>query len=160
MRLLTVSELIYINGRVVKNDKIATGKQKVRDLDLLEAAAARPSTSAFGQDAYPALADKVAALLHSVARNHPFADGNKRTAIVAAIFMFEVNGEQVHWAREEALAIILDVAEGRKDWDALAAWFPTRPGDTSPEPDAARDMAAIDRIIDQHRWLLHELEQR
>lgn len=160
MRLLTISELIYINGRVVRNDKIATGKQKVRDLDLLEAAAARPSTSAFGQDAYPTLADKVAALLHSVARNHPFADGNKRTATVAAIFMFEINGQQVNWSREEALANILDVAEGRRDWDALAAWFPTQPGDASPEPDAARDMAAIDRIIDQHRWLLHELEQR
>jgi death-on-curing protein len=160
MRLLTVSELIFINGRVVRNDKIATGKQKVRDIDLLQAAAARPSTSAFGQDAYPALADKVAALFHSLARNHPFADGNKRTATVAAIFMFQINGRCIAWDAQEALAMILDVAEGRQDWDALAAWFPSTPCAPALLPDAERDMAAIERIIGQHRELLHALEQR
>src|SRR3954447_24595981 len=92
MRYLTLSELIYINGKVVKNEKILLGTQEIRDIALLEAAAARPATSAFGEDAYPTLNEKVAALFHSIARNHPFVDGNKRPAPVGGISMFEVNG--------------------------------------------------------------------
>ena len=55
-----------------------SGKQKIRDIDLLLAAEQRPQSSAFGQDAYQTIEEKSAALLHSVARNHPFKDGNKR----------------------------------------------------------------------------------
>ena len=54
----------------------------VRDVSLLDSAAARPRSSAFGEDAYPSLELKAAALLHSVARNHALADGNKRLATV------------------------------------------------------------------------------
>jgi death on curing protein len=160
LRYLTLSELIYINGRILGNAQIMSGKQKVRDVDLLDAAVARPAASAFGADAYPTLHDKVAALLHSVARNHPFTDGNKRTATVSALFMLAVNGEGVTWGAQEALDKIIDVAEGRLDWEALAAWLPTQPCDTAPDADAERDMRAIDRIIEEHRWLLDALESR
>jgi death on curing protein len=102
MRYLTLSEVIYINGRILNNPQIMTGKQKVRHLELLEAAVARPSASAFGEDAYPTLAEKAAALLHSVARNHPFTDGNKRTATLSALMMLAANGQRVTWAREQA----------------------------------------------------------
>src|SRR5947207_13235442 len=49
MRYLTLSELIYINGKVLNNPQILSGKQKIRDLALLEAAVARPAASAFGE---------------------------------------------------------------------------------------------------------------
>lgn len=160
MRYLTLSELIYINGRVLNNARIMSGQQKVRDLGLLEAAVARPSSSAFGEDAYPTLNEKAAALFHSVARNHPFTDGNKRTATVATIFMFTVNGQRIVWQPAEALSMILSVAEGQCDLYALAAWFPLEPGEPVPEADAARDMQLIAHIIEEHRWLLDELERR
>jgi death-on-curing protein len=160
MRYLTVSELIYINGRLLNNDKILSGRQKVRDLALLEAAVARPASSAFGQDAYPTLAEKAAALFHSVARNHPFTDGNKRTATIAALFMLAINGAQVDWEPEEALAAILAAAEGRMTWEALAAWFPLVASEPAPEAAADADMAIIDRLVRQHEWLIHELESR
>lgn len=57
----------------------------VRDVSLLDSAAARPRSSAFGEDAYPSLELKAAALLHSVARNHALADGNKRLAWLATV---------------------------------------------------------------------------
>jgi death-on-curing protein len=160
VRYLTLSELIYINGRLLNNDKIMSGKQKVRDIVLLESAVLRPSTSAFGEDAYPTLSEKVAALLHSIARNHPFTDGNKRTATVAAIFMFAVNGQRVVWDQAAALSMILAVAENRRDLSALAAWFPLQADEAIPEPDAEKDMKIIDQIINAQRWLLEELSQR
>jgi death-on-curing protein len=160
MRYLTLSELIYINGKVVNNQKILDGKQKIRDIALLEAAAARPATSAFGEDAYPTLSEKVAAMFHSIARNHPFVDGNKRTATVAAILMFELNGCCVTWEPEQALPIFLSVAEGQADQTMLAQWFPLKPGTESPVEDAQKDMITIARIIEENRWLLDELNKR
>ena len=159
-RYLTLSELIYINGRVLDNDKIATGKQKVRDLPLLEAAALRPSASAFGQDAYGTLSEKVAALFHSIARNHPFTDGNKRTATVAAVLMFTFNGERVIWDQPEALEMIVKLAENQVDVETLSAWFPLEAAPPQLEPDDTADRALIDRILQEQKWLLDELNRR
>src|SRR5258706_1275867 len=160
MRYLTISELIYINGKILNNSKILSGKQEIRDIALLDAAMARPAASAFGEDAYPTLREKVAALLHSLTRNHPFTDGNKRTATVAAVFMFAVNGQRVVWQPEEALDVIVNVAEGQRDVGSLAAWFPLEPCEESPQEDAEKDMLTIARILDEHRWLLDELGKR
>lgn len=160
MRYLTISELIYINGKVLNNPQILSGKQKIRDQALLEAAIARPLTSAFGADAYPTLRAKAAALLHSIARNHPFTDGNKRAATVAAIFMLAVNGQCVVWQPDDALAMITSVAEGQRGVDDLADWFPLEPCEESPQAEAEKDMLLIARIVDEHKWLLDELNQR
>ncbi|MDL1901268.1 type II toxin-antitoxin system death-on-curing family toxin [Anaerolineae bacterium CFX9] len=160
MRYLTLSELIYINGKVLGNEKIATGRQKVRDIDLLDAAVQRPAASAFGEDAYPTLNEKAAALLHSLARNHPFTDGNKRTSAVAAIFMLEVNGSRVIWDQAEALDRIIATAENRLDVRSLAAWLPVTPVAPAPDPDLERDTQAIARIIAEQKWLLDELQSR
>ncbi|MEV7985068.1 type II toxin-antitoxin system death-on-curing family toxin [Micromonospora sp. NPDC085948] len=62
--------------------KIGVG---IRDAGLVESAVARPRTSVFGEDAYPDLWTKAAALLHSLVNNHPFVDGNKRIGWIAAI---------------------------------------------------------------------------
>jgi death-on-curing protein len=157
LRYLTLSELIYINGKLLNNAQIMSGKQKVRDITLLQAAVARPAASAFGADAYPTLREKMAALFHSVARNHPFTDGNKRTAVVAALFMAQVNGERLVWQPEAALPVILSAAEGHYNVERLAGWFTLTIGAASPEADADQDMLAIGRIIDEQRWLLDEL---
>lgn len=160
-RYLTISELIYINGVLMHNPQIVSGKRKVRDIDLLEAAAQRPQASAFGADAYPTLALKVAALMHSLLRNHPFADGNKRTATVAALLMFAVNGWRVVWEQPAALDMILRAAEGHMTYDTLADWFTVQPyPDGERAPDADADARLIAEIIESQRWLLDELEQR
>ena len=160
IRYLTVSELIYINGTVLKRPDISAGTQQIRDIQLLDAAVARPAASAFGADAYPTLREKAAALLHSVARNHPFADGNKRTATVAVIFMFHVNGQSVVWHQNDALPVILSVAEGTFEVDEVAAWFPLAERPYSAHPDSDADMRLIAQIIREQKWLLHELERQ
>lgn len=163
VRYLTVDELIYINEVLPGNDqihKILKGKQKVRDMGLLEAAAGRPQQSVFGADAYPSMTEKAAALLHAIARNHPFADGNKRTATLAALMMLEVNGLQVSWDAAEALEKIVQVAEGQMSVELFAGWVQTSPVEASFEADSARDSEHIARLIETNRWLLDELMAR
>jgi death-on-curing protein len=164
MRYLTYSELIFINGRLLKDEAIQRGEQKIRDIDLLLASEQRPQASAFGQDAYPDMPQKSAVLLHSLSRNHPFKDGNKRTATVAMLLFLRVNGYAVTWQREEALTRILGVAEGRAEWQTFAEWLPitgrTDDHRADQTPDLERDTAHIDNIIQEQKWLLDELAIR
>jgi death-on-curing protein len=163
MRYLTIDELVYINEQITQDSKIHTivdGKRKVRDMGLLEAAVGRPMQTVFGEDAYPTTPEKAAALLHSLVRNHPFADGNKRTAAIAALFMLQVNGLCAVWDRAQALNYIVEMAEGERDASAFAAWLPTEPCPPSPEQDAAADMQLIQRLTEAHRWLLDELAKQ
>ncbi len=87
MRYLTVEEVSQINADL-------TGADLLRDAGLLASAVGRPSQTVFGEDAYPDLYTKIAALFESLACNHAFVDGNKRTAVVAAIHM--LNQLDVH----------------------------------------------------------------
>ncbi len=162
-RFVTTDELIYINDQLPSEQpihKILKGKQKVRDMDLLEAAVGRPMQTVFGAEAYPTLAQKAAALLHSLARNHPFADGNKRTATVGALFMLQVNGLQVNWNAAEALQQIIRMAEGQLTVTDFAAWLPTLPGTLALTEDAVVDTRIIAEILEEHDWLLTELALR
>ncbi|MCU0512854.1 MAG: type II toxin-antitoxin system death-on-curing family toxin [Anaerolineae bacterium] len=159
MRYLTYSELLFINGKLLADAQILAGRQ-IRDVSLLLAAEARPQASAFGQDAYPTLESKVAALLHAIARNHPFRDGNKRTATVAALFMLEVNGRRACWQPEDALTMIVAVAAGQRTQADFAAWLALVEHPAAPQPEADRDTQHIEHIIAEHRWLLHELAGR
>jgi death-on-curing protein len=163
MRYLTTDELIYINEQLPNSDqihRILKGKQRVRDMALLESAAGRPMQTVFGEDAYPTLEEKAAALMHSIARNHPFADGNKRTAAIALMFMLEVNGRCVIWEAAEALEQIMATAEGKLSVSQFAAWLPTESCEATPEPIAEVDVQRIARIMRQHAWLLDELAAR
>jgi death-on-curing protein len=87
---------------------------KVRDYGLLASAAARPATSVFGQEAYPDLASKAAALLHSICCNHPLIDGNKRLAWTAAVVFVNLNtdGPVPDVDVDAAEAFMLAVANG------------------------------------------------
>ena len=160
MRYITVSELIFINGRLLNDPMIMSGKQKIRDIDLLLAAEQRPQASAFGEDAYKTLEEKAAALLHSVARNHPFKDGNKRTAVVAMLMMLHVNGQKPVWDPHEALQRVLDVAEGRQNSGVFAEWLQLTTTEPQPDSNVEEDTRLIDSLMDEHRWLLDELSTR
>lgn len=76
---------------------------EVGDYGLLESAVARPRATVFGEDAYPGVHEKAAALLQSLATNHALIDGNKRTAFVSTAFFYELNGHHVPGAAEDTL---------------------------------------------------------
>ncbi len=104
--------------------KEATGHEPlVRDRHLLRAAAARPMLAAFGEEAYPTLLDKAAALLHSLAAHHLFYDGNKRTATQATVRFLEANGLRPLWTDAQAYDFVLEVAQNQHDVESVAAWL-------------------------------------
>lgn len=85
----------------------------IRDLGLLGAAAARPQASAFGEDAYPDIWRKAAALLHSIVGNHPLVDGNKRLGWLATAVFLELNKSSVSTAADDDVYdLVIAVATG------------------------------------------------
>ncbi len=106
MIYLRYSELLRIAERVLG------GPPLIRDAGLLEAALARPRTSVFGEDAYPSLVEKAAALTHSIARNHALVDGNKRLALAGLIAFLGMNGHRLSFSNDEAYDFIIDIATG------------------------------------------------
>jgi death on curing protein len=91
----------------------------VRDLGLLDSACHRPQAGLFGQDAYPTLAGKAAALMHSLACNHALVDGNKRLALLATVVFLRINGYYLELTDEEAFDLTLSVAAGNLDADGI-----------------------------------------
>lgn len=86
------------------------GLGPVRDVGLLGSAVVRPQQSAFGQDAYPTIWEKAAALTHSVANNHALVDGNKRLAWITTRTFLRLNGQAERLAETDAIVqFVLDV---------------------------------------------------
>ena len=98
-------------------DLIEIGKSlisdfRIRDEGLLESAAMRPQTTIYGADAYPTFEEKVASLIHSLARNHALIDGNKRIAWSAGRIFCLMNGRDLNMPIDDAEKMILDIAKG------------------------------------------------
>jgi death on curing protein len=109
VQYLTASDLYNFN------DQITEGHTFVRDVNLLNSAAKRPMLHLFGQEQFPTILDKAASLLHSLAYHHLFADGNKRTALMAVTRFLEMNGYEMIWDEGERYRFILEVAKGEMD---------------------------------------------
>ena len=92
----------------------------VKDVGLLDSALARPQTSVFGEDAYPTLELKAAAMTHSVIKNHPMVDGNKRTSwFLLNAFLF-INGYLLEMSTELGLEFTLGIATDQLTLDEAA----------------------------------------
>jgi death-on-curing protein len=111
---LTASDLYNLN------DQVTDGHTFVRDVNLLHSAAARPALVLFGVEQFPTLIDKAAALLHSLAYHHLFADGNKRTAALAVEGFLTLNGACMTWSEADKRAFLLEVARGGLDAEQVA----------------------------------------
>lgn len=85
---------------------------QIRDQGLLESAAARPRTTIYGEDAYPSFEEKVAALIHSLARNHALIDGNKRIAWSAGRIFCLMNNRDLVMPIDDAERMIVGIARG------------------------------------------------
>jgi death on curing protein len=124
-RYLGLDELMRIADAAVVGDVV------VRDMGLLQSALARPAMTAFGDDAYPTLHAKAAALLHSLAKNHALVDGNKRLAWAATAVFLGINGHRVVATQDEVVDLVVAVADGTLSDVAeiaarLAPWSPAR----------------------------------
>jgi death on curing protein len=107
------------------------GGQGIRDVGLLESALARPEQLA--HDGEPDVFDLAAAYAFGLARNHPFVDGNKRTAFVVSTTFLGYNGFRFDGGKTESVVVLLRLAAGDLREDELAGWFREN---SSPPDDA------------------------
>ena len=95
----------------------------IRDEGLLASALARPKNLLAYSDEEPDLAALAASYAYGIARNHPFVDGNKRTAYVVCRTFLMLNGRDLTASREKKYLVFLRLAEGRLSEDELAGWL-------------------------------------
>jgi len=111
VKYLTVQEILELAEYACQGQDVG-----VRDLGLLASAAHRPESQMFGVEAYPGLYEKAAALLHSLAVNHPFVDGNKRTAWMSTVVFLDLNGvDMAEVDQDAAYDLVVAVAAGQAD---------------------------------------------
>ena len=120
MRYLTIAEVLETYQRVMQQSGGLVG---IRDLGALESAIAQPYMTFGGNELYPSLAEKAAALGFSLIQNHPFADGNKRTGHAAMASFLVVNDHTIRASVDEQVEVILSVASGMLDRKGFTEWL-------------------------------------
>jgi death-on-curing protein len=120
MRYLTLGEVLALHRRILAE---SGGRPGLRDLGIIASALAQPRASVGGQDAYPTLIDKAAALGYSLVRNHGFIDGNKRIAHAAMEVFLLMNGVELRASVDDQERFMLSLAAGDVSREALAEWL-------------------------------------
>lgn len=110
-----MTEFLDLDDLVVIAGIARGGPSLVRDPGLLASAVARPKTTVFGEDVYPGLLDKAAALMHSLTRARGLADGNKRLAWLATYTFLRINGVELDTGDQQVIDLLIDVADGTLD---------------------------------------------
>ncbi len=121
VKYLTLEDLLVLVAKL--------GAGPVRDLGLLDSACHRPQAAFFGQEAYPSLTGKAAALMHSIAGNHALVDGNKRLALLAAAVFLRINGYHLDLTGDEAFDLTVSVAAGQLDAEGIEKNFRLAPAE-------------------------------
>jgi death-on-curing protein len=117
---LKAQQILFIHARLIA---ATGGEHGIRDLSLLQSAIARPQATFDGKDLYPDLFQKAAALMESLAQNHPFVDGNKRTAITSASLFLLRNGRSLQTSNSELEEFTFHVINDHPPLEEIAAWF-------------------------------------
>lgn len=120
MRYLTLGEVLALHRRILAE---SGGRPGLRDLGAIASALSQPRVSVGGQDAYPTVIDKAAALGYSLIRNHGFIDGNKRTAHAAIEVFLVMNGMELRASVDDQERFMLALAAGDVSREALAEWL-------------------------------------
>ncbi len=120
MRYPTLREVLNLHQRLLRQ---SGGMAGVRDLAGLQSALQQPRVTFGGQDLYPDLPAKAAALGFSLIANHPFVDGNKRIGHAVLAEFLEWNGYEIAATLDDQEAIILAVAAGQLDRAGFTAWL-------------------------------------
>ena len=125
MEYLTSAEVLLIHARLIQRTGGVSG---VRDVGLMESAVARPQATSGQNDLYPDVWSKAAALMHSLIKNHPFLDGNKRTALTATAMFLELNDYTLAASNDAVLAFTMHVAVDRVELTEMAEWLKAQCG--------------------------------
>ncbi|PKR77120.1 type II toxin-antitoxin system death-on-curing family toxin [Halalkalibacillus sediminis] len=118
IRYLTEEEVITLNVYLIEiySSEEISG---VKDASLLQSAVNRPLQSAFGEDAYPTIEEKAAALFESLAKNHPFHNANKRTAFMAMLQFLSYNNRDFNMEQKKAEDFVVDVVTHKVTFEEI-----------------------------------------
>ena len=120
---LSLAQIVALHRALIER---FGGTADVRDKGALEAAVARPAMTFAGEDLYPDIAAKAAALMHSLVLSHPFIDGNKRVGVAAAELFILANGSELISRDNELEDLTFSVARGEMEIEPLIIWFRQR----------------------------------
>jgi death-on-curing protein len=112
--------IVLIHDQIIDE---SGGSKGFHDANLIKSALARPMQSAFGDDAYVDIFEKAAALLDSIANNHGFKDGNKRTAMAAAIYYLSLLGVNIEISNDEYEQFMLHVVNDKPEIKEIKSWL-------------------------------------
>lgn len=126
MIFLTLDQLLRLHALSIHRYGGSTG---VRDVGRLEAVLATQAQEVFGEELYPTLGQKAAVMMRNIIADHPFVDGNKRTASLAAITLIELNGCSFRAEIGEIEDFAVQVAVEHLEIEHIAAWLEERSND-------------------------------
>lgn len=121
VKLLNAGRIVRLHDRVL--NELGGGKAGILDEGRIEAAVARMSSGAGQDEFFPDLYRKSAALLEALIQGHAFVDGNKRTAVLAANAMMELNGRRLSYGPSEVVQFAVGVATHQIDFDGIVGWL-------------------------------------
>lgn len=117
---LTLDEVLALHEDQIRR---YGGSRGVRDLGLLESAMGGAAATFDGVFLHETLFEMAAAILYGICRNHPFVDGNKRTAVAAALTFLDFNGIEIDAGEDDFYELVIGVAEGRVSKSAVAVFL-------------------------------------
>ena len=120
MKLLKLEQILILHNRIIEQSGGSIG---IRDKGILESALAQPYMSYGGEELYPTLIEKVAALGFSLINNHPFVDGNKRIGHAAIEVTLLMNDYEIQADVDTQEAIILAVAASKMSRESFLGWL-------------------------------------
>ena len=126
MLAFTIEELLFLHFKIIED---FGGSHGVRNESRLASAIASPWQTAFGEELYPSIFEKAAVYIRSIIGDHPFIDGNKRTAITAGVLLLARHGVKLSAPPKDLEDFAVQVAVEHLDIPAIAAWLKTH---TSP----------------------------
>ncbi len=124
MNYLTTDDVIQIHDRIVQH--YGGASTALRDFGMLDSACAVPQQAVFGTELYPTLHEKAGILFFLLIQNHPFVDGNKRTAVACLERFLEMNGYRLDATDDELFDLTVSVATAQTPKEEVAPWIEQR----------------------------------
>lgn len=121
-KFIPLEDVVFIHEGIIES---IGGKNGTRDFTLLHSAISRPQATFGGQDLYLNIFDKAGALTHSLLLNHPFNDGNKRTALASCERFLNINGMEIIASQKEKVQFTLNIESKKLDLAGIAKWLKT-----------------------------------
>ncbi len=118
--MILIEDVLFVHSKLISQ---YGGSDGVRDMPSLESGIARPFMTFDGVDLYPTPIEKASALIESVAKNHPFVDGNKRIAFYLCIRLLYDSNIDINASEDEIYQFVINIASGQYQYEDIVEWL-------------------------------------